>query len=124
MFGSILELSVYWRMRWKCPCQNTPQALVIRCFHRAQTLAKLVDHGMPVQEVESVIPELLIAVLAFGCHRYANLRPLKIRDEADPFSMELGVTSKGDILRVLEVGDEMSVVTNPRYLRARLEVMG
>lgn len=30
-------------------------------------------------------------------------RPLKIRDEADPFSMELGVTEKGHIVRVVEV---------------------
>ncbi|CAM9746584.1 unnamed protein product, partial [Ectocarpus sp. 13 AM-2016] len=40
---------------------------------------------------EGVAPEFL-----------ATSGPLKIRDEADPFSMELGVTEKGHIVRVLE----------------------
>ena len=30
-------------------------------------------------------------------------RPLKIREEADPFSLDLGVLQKGGIVKVLEV---------------------
>lgn len=30
-------------------------------------------------------------------------RPLKLRDEADPYSLELGMVSKGDIVKILEV---------------------
>ena len=34
---------------------------------------------------------------------YAGSRLLKIREEADPFSMDIGVLSKGDTVKVLEV---------------------
>ena len=34
---------------------------------------------------------------------FSAARPLKIRDEADPYSFEIGVTEEGDIVKVLEV---------------------
>ena len=40
--------------------------------------------------------------LSGGC-TCSTTRPLKVRDEADPFSMDLGVTEKGDLVKVLEV---------------------
>lgn len=33
----------------------------------------------------------------------ARCRPLKIREEADPFSLDMGVLEKGNIVKVLEV---------------------
>lgn len=35
------------------------------------------------------------------------VRPLKIREEADPFSVDVGVVGKGDIVKVLEVSATM-----------------
>lgn len=34
-------------------------------------------------------------------------RPLKLREEADPFSMDIGVVGKGDIVKVLEVRERV-----------------
>lgn len=45
----------------------------------------------------------LIFASAVGGDVLGDARPLKIRDEADPFSLDIGVASKGDVVRVLEV---------------------
>ncbi|CAN0403805.1 unnamed protein product [Ascophyllum nodosum] len=37
------------------------------------------------------------------CELYKPTRPLKIQDEAGPFSVDLGVTEKEDVVKVLEV---------------------
>ena len=38
--------------------------------------------------------------------RFSNaIRLLKVREEADPFSMDIGVLRKGHIVKVLEVSE-------------------
>ena len=55
---------------------------------------------------------------------FAGKRAVKIREEADPFSMDLGSVKKGDIVKILEVSETAPLVVVVTYARRHRTLVG
>lgn len=59
----------------------------------------------------------IVRLCVYSILFYFSVRPLKIREEADPFSLDMGVMEKGSIVRVLEVRQAFAIDCCPPHPR-------